>query len=1504
MFTATLTNASQGVTTIHTDKGDITIADGALSGTLVIASGQGEDPYLDATSKTATITGTEGGNFENLVVGTGTATAHVNDTIDTTTVNLSASTQAEDPNATYVFTATLSNASHGTTTIVTDQGTIAIADGATSGNLTLAAGNIQDDASLTATITSATGGNFEHLVVGTGTATAHITGVNDAPTASAPTNHYSAIEQLALSLKGTGLSVNDVDARTGTLTATLSVGEGTLTATAGDSGVTVGGSGSLSLTISGTLAQLNAFLGASGTSTLSYVDNTDTPSASTTLSLSVNDNGNTGSGGPLTGNATSTIDITPINDAPVAKADTGSVTASNTLTVTAANGVIQGVGADTDVDNATNTLVVSGAVAGTGAVTQGQGVATMLNGTYGHLTLNANGSYTYIADNAGNIAGGSSAFDTFTYTAKDPGGLVSNTTTLTITVNGNNHAPVVNPVNAGTLTDTAANDTFGNLTGSISASDADGQTLTYGISGVTPSGGVATLVGTYGMLSVTTATGAYTFTPNNTAINTLAAGSNPDQTFTITASDGTAMGSNTLTVHLVGANDTPVVNATTKALTDTAVQDAGTVVSTGTAGTAGTGVLASDSDRDGDSLSVSAVNGVAGNVGNSVGGAYGNLTLNSNGSYSYTANSAYDALKASDPLKTDTFAYTVSDGHGGTVTQNLVFNIQGVNDTPVVNATTKPLTDTAAKDAGTVVSSGTAGTAGTGVLAGDSDRDGDTLTLTAVNGSAGNLGVNVAGTYGTLVLNSNGSYTYTANAAYDALKPTDGLKTDTFSYTASDSNGGTITQNLVFNITGVNDAPVVNAVNAGTLTDTAASDTFSNLTGNIVAADSEGQTLTYGISGGTVSAGTSTLVGTYGALTVNTSTGAYTFTPNNAAINGLPAGSNPDQTFTITASDGSLTGNNTLAVHLVGANDPPALSGATWTWGTSPHQKELTIAGSISDPDGSAGSETVSIDWGDGTTTQVAANASGSFPAQTHTYKNASAQTVILTVTDSFGAFVSKSTITSTSGTGTFPAGVAGSPINLGLDHPADATLATIFIAALPAGWHIEGGEQQADGSWVVQTHDASTLTVTTSPDFVGAGVLDLSINWTDASGVGHTQFVADNVEAYAAGTPIFAWSGDDTLTGSAAADTFVFSQPIGADTIHAFDTADDVVDLIGYDQFSSFADIIAHVSDNASGDAVLDLGSGQSITFNGVHAADLVSDNFELDVQPSWSNSASITIGDGAMLPMSGALANSGTIELQDAGSGTLLQIIQHGLTLTGGGSLVLSDSLGNTITGTLATVTLTNVNNTISGAGQLGGGTLTLVNGGTILANGTHALVIDTGSNTIANSGMLEATGSGGLSVLSSLDNSGHLWANGGALSFASGVSGTGDATVSGAGSIEFDGASSMNVLFDASAAGTLTLTAPGLYSGTVSGFDGNDQIDFSHLMFDQSSTVGYVEDTDGLGGVLTVAGGGETAQLHLAGDYSAVDFALGTDGHGGILVTVTHHDPVLEQPGMLTL
>ena len=52
------------------------------------------------------------------------------------------------------------------------------------------------------------------------------------------------------------------------------------------------------------------------------------------------------------------------------------------------------------------------------------------------------------------------------------------------------------------------------------------------------------------------------------------------------------------------------------------------------------------------------------------------------------------------------------------------------------------------------------------VLTNDTDVDtGDTKTVSEVNGSAANVGTAVAGTYGSLTLNADGSYTYTLDNA-------------------------------------------------------------------------------------------------------------------------------------------------------------------------------------------------------------------------------------------------------------------------------------------------------------------------------------------------------------------------------------------------------------------------------------------------------------------------------------------------------------------------------------------------------------------------------------------------------------------------------------------------------------------------------------------------------------------------------------------------------------------
>ena len=177
-------------------------------------------------------------------------------------------------------------------------------------------------------------------------------------------------------------------------------------------------------------------------------------------------------------------------------------------------------------------------------------------------------------------------------------------------------------------------------------------------------------------------------------------------------------------------------------------------------------------------------------------------------------------------------------------------------------------------------------------------------------------------------------------------------------------------------------------------------------------------------------------------------------------------------------------------------------------------------------------------------------NASGGVLSVTGTASKATYQTVLQGlryVNDKPGAHtegVRTITVTASDGANTSvahtvsiavakPAGVAGEPINLALDAPEGA-IVTVHVSSLPTNWTINGAVQKGDGSWVIETADASSLTVTTPATYAGAVVLDITMSWTNADGSTSTVYVSDNVEAFAPGNPIFAWSGDDTLTGSA----------------------------------------------------------------------------------------------------------------------------------------------------------------------------------------------------------------------------------------------------------------------------------------------------------------------------------------------------------------------------------
>jgi len=214
-------------------------------------------------------------------------------------------------------------------------------------------------------------------------------------------------------------------------------------------------------------------------------------------------------------------------------------------------------------------------------------------------------------------------------------------------------------------------------------------------------------------------------------------------TFTYTANDGDSDEA-MVTITVTPVNDAPV-----------AVNDAHSANEDTTLNVAAPGVLANDSDAEGDPFTAAQVTGPTN----------GTLSLLPNGSFTYTPGTNFNGV--------DSFTYQAQGpgpvlGNVATVT----IMVNPVNDAPVATA-----------DAHSVNEDTTLNVAAPGVLANDNDViDGDSLTAVLVSGP----------TSGTLALNLDGSFTYMPNLNF--------FGTDSFTYLARDpsglSDGATVTINV------------------------------------------------------------------------------------------------------------------------------------------------------------------------------------------------------------------------------------------------------------------------------------------------------------------------------------------------------------------------------------------------------------------------------------------------------------------------------------------------------------------------------------------------------------------------------------------------------------------------------------------------------------------------------------------------------------------------------------
>ncbi|MFN6162949.1 MAG: beta strand repeat-containing protein, partial [Planctomycetota bacterium] len=370
---------------------------------------------------------------------------------------------------------------------------------------------------------------------------------------------------------------------------------------------------------------------------------------------------------------------------------------------------------------------------------------------------------------------------------------------------------------------TAGTNPTGNvLTNDADPNVADTKTVTGVAAGIVGSASTnvgSSVSGTYGAINIA-ADGSYTYTVDNsnTAVQALRTSANTiDDVFTYTVTDAGGLTSTTqVTITIQGANDAPIgVNDT-----NIAVEAGG--LANGTAGTNPTGnVLTNDTDVDaGDTKTVTdvaagSVSNPAGSVGSSVVGTYGSLQIAANGNYTYTvdnSNVAVQALRLSGQTLSETFTYRMADTLGLNSLATVTITIQGANDAPVGVDDTN-----IAVEAGGLAN-GTAGTNPTGnVLTNDTDVDsGDTKTVTdvaagSISNPAGSVASNVVGTYGSIQIAANGSYTYTvdnSNAAVQALRLTSQTLSETFTYRMADTLGLNSLATVTITIQGSNDNPV------------------------------------------------------------------------------------------------------------------------------------------------------------------------------------------------------------------------------------------------------------------------------------------------------------------------------------------------------------------------------------------------------------------------------------------------------------------------------------------------------------------------------------------------------------------------------------------------------------------------------------------------------------------------------------------------------------------------
>ena len=897
--------------------------------------------------------------------------------------------------------------------------------------------------------------------------------------------------------------------------------------------------------------------------------------------------------------ATGSLDISIIgtNDVPTVAASTASVSDSGSAGVPSGVSGILPAPHDPDAHDTVSFLPQNGTP-----------------GAYGTFTLHTDGTWSYDLDNnlpaVRALAPGDSLTETFTYTVSDNhGGTSSNT--LTVTINGTNDAPAIAAAATSVTEDTQLT-TSGTLP---APSDPDrGDTIAF-----VPQNGT---LGHYGSLTLG-ADGSYTYTLNNNlyAVQSLGVGETLTDTFTYTVTDSHgAIGSNTLTVTIHGTNDAPAVAAAAASVTeDTQITTSGT--------------LPTPSDTDvHDTVSFLTQRGAP--------GTYGTFTLSADGSYTYALNNnlpAVQALGVGETL-TDTFAYAVTDGHGGIGINTLTVTINGTNDTPTVTAAASSVTE----DSQTTAS---------GILPTPQDTDThDGVSFLAQNGTPG--------TYGAFTLNADGSYTYILNNSLPAVQSlgVGETLTDTFTYTVTDNHGAIGSNTLTVTISGTNDVPAVAAAAASVTEDT-----------QISASGTLPQPQDPDLHDTVTFIPKTNETGTYGGLNLNAD-GSYTYALNNASplVQGLGAGETVTDTFTYTVSDGhGGTASNTLTVTISGTNDVPAVAAAA---ASVTEDTQISASGTLPQPQDPDLRDTVSFipkTNETGTYGSLNLNADGSY---TYTLDNTSpyvrelgagetaTDTFTYTVSDGHGGTASNTLTVTISGTNDAPTvAAAAASVTEDTQISASGTLPQPQDPDLhdTVAFTPKAGEAGTYGSLTLNADGSYTYTLNnTSPLVQGLGAGEtVADTFTYTASDGHGGMASNTLTVTISGT-------NDAPTVAAATASVAEDTQISASGTLPQPQDADIRDTVAFTPKLNETGTYGSLTLNADGTYIYTLNNA-SPAVQGLGAGETATDVFTYTVTDghggTGSNTLTVTIRGTNDVPTVAAATASATEDAQITASGTL---------------------------------------------------------------------------------------------------------------------------------------------------------------------------------------------------------------------------------------------------------